>query len=206
MPRLNPRQIFALARNAGFDNGQAVTMTAIALAESGGDTAVTHRNSNGSLDVGLWQINSVHGYSTASMQDPFQNARAAKAIYDSQGLNAWTVFRTGAYRRQLNPALDAMPRSGTSVQDILRGMQTLGSAAPGIAGAIPGQLAEITGAKAAFSALDLASRAGTWLTSPENLLRIVYVVLGGALVIGALVVVAAPVATPLVKTAVKAAT
>jgi hypothetical protein len=204
MAKLSPRQIYALARDAGFTAGQGVTMTAIALAESGGDTAVTHRNTNGSLDVGLWQINSIHGYSESAMKDPFQNAKAAKAIHAKQGYNAWTVFKSGAYNRQLPAALSGVPSSGTSLSSILAGIKTLASVGDDVAGAIPGQLAELTGAKAAMSALELVSRAGTWINDPRNWLRIVYVMIGGALVVGALVMVTKPVWEPGVKMGAKA--
>ena len=64
------------------------------MAESGGDTAVV--NSIGC--VGLWQINQpVHVKSHPTwtvrwLQDPFNNARAAKAIHASQGWGAWEAY------------------------------------------------------------------------------------------------------------------
>lgn len=74
-------------------------MAAIAIAESGGrPNAVSGRNKNGTVDRGLWQINSVHGYGTSSL-DPKANAKQAVGVYHSQGLNAWTTFKTGAYRQ-----------------------------------------------------------------------------------------------------------
>lgn len=205
MAKLSARQIFALARDAGFSQGQAVTMTAIALAESGGETtAVNRSNSNGTIDVGLWQINSVHGYSESAMKDPFQNAKAAKAIHARQSYGAWTVYKKGTYNKYLPEALKAAPSGGTSISSILSGLRTLASAGDDVAGAVPGQLAELTGAKAAMGALDLVARAGTWITNPQNWLRIVYVVVGGALVVGALVMVTKPIWEPGVKMGAKA--
>jgi hypothetical protein len=82
-------------------------MAAIAIAESGGrPNAVSGRNQNGTVDRGLWQINSVHGYGTTSL-DPKANAKQAVGVYHSQGLNAWTVFQTGAYKKYLAPGITA---------------------------------------------------------------------------------------------------
>ena len=52
---LPPEAIYAAARQAGFSPDQAVTMTAIALAESGGNPGA--HNPNGEDSRGLWQIN-----------------------------------------------------------------------------------------------------------------------------------------------------
>lgn len=51
---------------------------AIAMAESGGNSAAVNNNGNGSVDRGLWQINSSHG--SSSTFDPVANARAAVSI------------------------------------------------------------------------------------------------------------------------------
>lgn len=75
-------QIYQLALQAGWTGQDAINMTAIALAESGGNTSVV--NSIGA--TGLWQIynGKVQNGLTdptwrANMQDPLQNARAAYA-------------------------------------------------------------------------------------------------------------------------------
>lgn len=73
-------------------------MAAIALAESGGDPRAKHRDADGSIDRGLWQINSVHGYGDASFV-PIDNAREAVTIERSQGLGAWSTYVSGAYKR-----------------------------------------------------------------------------------------------------------
>jgi hypothetical protein len=52
---LGADEIYAFARSAGFSPDQAVTMTAIALAESGGNPQA--HNPNGEDSRGLWQIN-----------------------------------------------------------------------------------------------------------------------------------------------------
>lgn len=46
-------------------------------------------NSNGSWDAGIFQINSIHGYTMDQMKDYKQNIKAAKKIFDGRGWNAW---------------------------------------------------------------------------------------------------------------------
>jgi hypothetical protein len=49
----------------------------------------TNWNSNGTEDVGIFMINSVHGYSEEQLQDWKFNIDAAKKIYDNNGWSAW---------------------------------------------------------------------------------------------------------------------
>lgn len=79
MAKLSRQDIESLWMQAGGNPQKASTASAIALAESGGDTdSKNDRNSNGTIDRGLWQINSVHG--SLSTFDPLSNARAAVSI------------------------------------------------------------------------------------------------------------------------------
>lgn len=92
--------------DAGGPRKVAPVMAAIALAESGGNPRQKHYNppaghSPATWDRGLWQINSSHGYSASSSFNPKANARQAVAVYRSQGLGAWTTYKTGAYKRHL---------------------------------------------------------------------------------------------------------
>jgi len=82
--------IHTLALGAGFDHDNAIIATGVALAESGGDPGAYNKNSNGSTDRGLWQINSVHEWADPDLLfDPSYNARAAFRVFDSQGWTAW---------------------------------------------------------------------------------------------------------------------
>lgn len=85
---------------AGGPPAMAGTMAAIAMAESGGRSGAKHVNSDGSVDRGIWQINSVHGYGDSSF-NALQNAKQAVAIYNGSGLGAWTTYTSGAYRNFL---------------------------------------------------------------------------------------------------------
>jgi len=106
--RLSPQQIAGYARAAGFPPDQISTATAVALAESGGETTATNRNSNGSTDYGLWQINTIHGQllNQGDKFNPLDNAKMALTVYARAGnkWTPWTVYKSGAYRGQMSVA------------------------------------------------------------------------------------------------------
>ena len=120
MANLTARQIYAIQIQAGFNPVQAVTATAIALAESAGNPNAIGDVNNphpGSKSVGLMQINydptrdtgtrAAYRDPTANL-DPLTNARAAYAI-SSAGRNfgPWSTFTSGAYARNLDVAKSA---------------------------------------------------------------------------------------------------
>jgi TP901 family phage tail tape measure protein len=90
-------QLATLAYFVGMKNPGL--MAQIALAESGGNPSLNNAglNSDGSIDYGLWQINSIHGHSPSAMYDPIKNARAAADILSSQGIGAWSAYNNGSY-------------------------------------------------------------------------------------------------------------
>jgi len=107
MPVLSIRQIYDAARTAGFDEHEAVTWTAIALAESGGRTSALA--TQGEHSVGLWQINLAADAGRSrygDLHDPMNNARAAFDIsHHGSDMRPWTTahLRGGvpSYRRFL---------------------------------------------------------------------------------------------------------
>jgi hypothetical protein len=93
MAVLSIREIYDAARDAGFTPHQAVTWTAIAMAESRGRTGAL--NDRGEHSVGLWQINvagDVRKNSWGDLTKPEVNARAAYEI-SRQGtdMRPWTT-------------------------------------------------------------------------------------------------------------------
>lgn len=63
---------------------------AIATCESGlNSKAFNPNNSNGSTDTGLFQINSVHGWSKEELLNPIANAGIAYEKFVHQGTNPW---------------------------------------------------------------------------------------------------------------------
>jgi cell wall-associated NlpC family hydrolase len=103
MPRFSAEQIYGFARRAGFSPDEAATMTAISLAESGGNSQA--HNPVGEDSRGLWQINARAHPDLAqrfNLFDPVQNAQAAFAV--SRGgadVSPWTVTHGGAAARYL---------------------------------------------------------------------------------------------------------
>ena len=106
-----------LAVEGGFTPEQAKIMAAIALAESSGKVrALNDDTETGDLSYGLWQINMID-YPTYKLgeerrkqmklkdndelYDPAVNVRAAKMIFDQQGYDAWSVYKSGAYKKFL---------------------------------------------------------------------------------------------------------
>lgn len=99
---LSPQQIYEIARGVGFPQKVAITMTAIALRESGGNPAV---HNEGPVDdsYGLWQINLLSAQVKADvlefmpngpddLKNPENNAKAAFKLYGGKLANlriAW---------------------------------------------------------------------------------------------------------------------
>src|SRR5829696_9416063 len=86
------REIYRFARLAGFTPDQAVTMTAIALAESAGESGA--HNPHGEDSRGLWQINVAahHDLARADLYDPLENAKAAfRVSHEGADISPWTT-------------------------------------------------------------------------------------------------------------------
>jgi hypothetical protein len=85
-------------------------MRAISKCESGLREDAYHINTNGTLDVGLMQINyetwkktmkDQFGYTLVDLFDAKKNAQVAKYIYDRDGVGMWTVSSTGCFTENL---------------------------------------------------------------------------------------------------------
>jgi len=63
-------------------------------------------NANGTIDVGIFQINSIHfnkeGCSLKEVSDAYKNVDCAYEIYKQSGWTPWTVFNTGSFKEHLN--------------------------------------------------------------------------------------------------------
>jgi len=120
--QFNYAQLEYIWSAAGGSGQTAPIAAAIAMAESGGNSGATNCDSNGTIDRGLWQINSVHG--SQSTYDVMGNARAAVAISNSGGnWQPWTTYTSGAYQRYLqsNIAPSPVPVNATNAQANLTG-------------------------------------------------------------------------------------
>jgi phage protein D len=112
--RVSAAQAVGLARQAGFSGQDAITMGAIAMAESSGN-ARAHNPRPPDNSYGLWQINMLGSMGPArraqlgissneALFDPATNARAARAIWQQQGFRAWSTYTSGAYKGYLKAA------------------------------------------------------------------------------------------------------
>lgn len=126
----NP-ELASFARKAGFSEELIPTMVGISKAESGGNPLAFNPDaSTGDLSYGLMQINMIGGMGPERRQafgiktneelyDPLTNFKAAKKIYDQQGLGAWSVYRSGKYKdflptgAQINQTRPQVNQTGT---------------------------------------------------------------------------------------------
>ena len=58
-------------------------------------------NQNGTVDIGLLQINSIHGFSKAELTNPARNITIAHQIWQKQGYKAWSAFNNKSYLKFL---------------------------------------------------------------------------------------------------------
>ncbi len=148
--RLSESEIAQHVRNAGFPESMVGKMVCTAKYESSFYERASNRNSNGSIDRGLFQINSIHlggtrGCPTSAnaLWDASTNAKCAYAIYKMQGINAWYGYRK--HRSECDSYQvrggSAAPNPGGSDD----GNQTDDDAGPG--GCWSGTLAEMVEAK-----------------------------------------------------------
>ncbi len=121
MTKLTPLEIYEVARQAGFSSHDAVTWTAIALAESGGNTEA--HATHGEDSRGLWQINvrpGVRSNTWGDLYDPLTNARAAFEVsHSGRTMQPWTTTHTSVlgtardYHRYLGEAESAASHAGS---------------------------------------------------------------------------------------------
>lgn len=127
MPILSDKEIAGAVRAAGFPQAEWTRAVAVALAESAGKTDATNRNTNGSTDSGLFQINSIHAaiLRTGNVMNPIDNAKMALRIWSDAGRKwtPWSAYNNGRFRMFLGRAALATgspvtPNVGTSGLDV----------------------------------------------------------------------------------------
>lgn len=169
-----------------------VTATAVALAESGGNPTITHTNTDGSIDTGLWQINSVHrrthpSWTVAWLRDPQHNAEAMNVVSSNgSDWSAWSTFKSGAYKAHLATARKAVDATsghgGPTPSNVAEVITNPVDVLKGVPEAIIGSARGI---------LDAVNRVGAWVSDPHNWTRVGFVVGGTVLVLVAASAVAA---------------
>jgi Peptidase family M23/Lysozyme like domain len=104
------------AEAAGFTGVDLEIAVAVAGAESNWVPTATNVNTNGSVDHGLWQINSVHAdlLAAGDWRDPATNARMARTVWLRAGSSwaPWVTYKSGAYLSRMAAARAAVARLG----------------------------------------------------------------------------------------------
>ncbi|HEY4021948.1 MAG TPA: hypothetical protein VGM75_24905 [Pseudonocardiaceae bacterium] len=175
MPQLTDQQVAQYAYDAGFRGNALTTATAVALAESHGDSSqvgdVGLQNGTWGPSVGLWQIRSLNpGHGTATEQaqrnqtanlDPATNAQNAYSI-SRQGtnFNPWSTYTGGAYQQ-------FTVRAGTAAGQVNTGTQ--GSNTGAGAGAFRVAPAALTSTASEFSGQQQQVRNSGTEVGGENL-------------------------------------
>ncbi|NDD46144.1 MAG: hypothetical protein EBZ24_12315 [Synechococcaceae bacterium WB9_4xB_025] len=111
MAAISERQLVAYLKQAGFPDERIPLMVNIAKRESGLNPLAHNPNrSTGDNSYGLFQINMIDNLGSArlkeyadlgvrsyeDLKDPWKNVQAAKRVFDSQGINAWTTAKAAA--------------------------------------------------------------------------------------------------------------
>lgn len=189
--RLTDVQIASWARTSGFASlNDIITAVAIALAEAGGEIAATHTNLNGTVDYGVWQINSIH----TNLFDQYpewwtiSNGAMAYAVFQGSGWKAWTTYTSGAYQLYMGRARAAATNaSAPAGTDLSADSTVAGQDSTRTETIIPG----FDSVAQSFSSFATSIAAvSAWISDVHNWERIGLVVVGGALIVGALIVVA----------------
>ncbi len=187
------RQLEELWIAAGGNRTEAPLMASIALAESGGHANATNRNTNGTTDRGLWQINSTHG--TLSTYNPLANAKAAVSIRQSQGLSAWTTYNTGAYKTYLNAKnlLSGIKQGEGVDQSGFLASLNAGTEAGLVLGVVPGAAAELLAHAGGAAAESAAEAIGfSWSSLTSFAVTAVLLLAGAVLVVYGIMVAVRP--------------
>lgn len=191
------------------------TMSAIAMAESGGNprahNAVPPDNS-----YGLWQINmfgnmgpgrrAQYGISSnEQLYDPAVNARAAAKILAGQGLGAWSTYTSGAYKKYMggssgnatpiidwNDPFNLWPDDWGDAPGSPGGdtLNQWGGGDGSTSQSLDPGIADV--AKGVGAIAEATLKAGVWLSNSKNWVRIGYVVGGGLLVGIGVTIIAKP--------------
>lgn len=170
---LNPVTVAEHAARAGWRGVDLVTAVAVAYAASGGFPERAG---------GLWALPGEPGGDAAG------NAVKAHARWSAGGWGQWPAYTSRKYLIFMPPASAAV--AAASVKNIIdtdtakAGAKAVQEAATSIP--VPNPL------DAARDALTLAQRAGSWLSNSDNWVRIARVVVGGGMIIAAVVMVVRP--------------
>lgn len=203
MANLSAMEVATYALRAGFRGQNAATAVAVSRAENrSGDTSAVHHNTDGSVDVGLWQINSSNA-NPEQMKDPTANATEAFRLASSgRGWANWTQYRNRSYLLFMPIAEAAVLAAQAAHPDL--GLKVAASTPINPSTLIPGQSPTGSSGTGPLDALlaipETFNRIGQWISTPANWTRVAQVAVGGVLLLLALSAISKPVTEPIVKT------
>ncbi len=109
---LSGGQVARAAYAAGWRGADLVIAVAVAKAESDWNPTARNENTNGSTDLGLFQVNTVHAaiLATGDPMDPTDNARMAYQVWTDAGgrWGPWVTYWRGTYKEFLADAQAAV--------------------------------------------------------------------------------------------------
>lgn len=135
-------QIYQLATSVGLGSQNALVASAIAMAESGGNSNAINPGGGSDYEysVGLWQINLLAHpqYTVMQMQDATQNAKAMSVISNGgTSWGAWGTYTSGLYRKYMNSAITATPVTPSSYSSLSGSSTGLLDLQTGLTGNVP---------------------------------------------------------------------
>jgi hypothetical protein len=102
--RLTPYQAYACRE---FGSACRVALAIQRAENAKGDCEIYHYNSDGTLDWGYFQINTVHlkrpGLNLRDLLSCKANIDFAYQLYLERGFQPWSTYNSGAYRKFLHP-------------------------------------------------------------------------------------------------------
>jgi hypothetical protein len=105
--KLDAAAVAKMAVAVGWRGDDVRIAVAVARAESAWNPTATLLNTNGSIDHGLYQINSVHAAILAggNWRDPMDNTKMAYKVWTDAGRRwrPWVTYNSGSYLKFMQP-------------------------------------------------------------------------------------------------------
>ena len=114
--KIGMREYLQLGLQNGLSKEDAITMAAVGMAESTGNSGVRNTNPDtGDDSFGLWQINMIgnlgpdrlrrYGLRSAEdLKDPETNARVMASMFKTDGITAWGAYKDKRYLQYMSEA------------------------------------------------------------------------------------------------------
>lgn len=197
---LTQTDMYSLAKAQGLPDNAAKVAAAIGMAESGGNPNAHNTNANtGDNSYGLWQINMLGSLGPARLVqlgitsndqlfDPGTNAKAMRILSaNGTSFSPWSTYNHGDYQKYMSNTVTDQSKNQSWLSTILHG--AINGVIPG-GGAVTGAIGGVSNPLSGLSSIgDATAKSAHWISDSKNWIRVIYVVGGGALVLGALIAI-----------------